>query len=113
MCLAALLSFLGCKKAPTYPFDIEKAYHTTRPGIIAGGRIFYTFSEEGAMTYYEYPEYPPKYEGGMRDRGAQVYFVGLRPGTVTVTMNEISPVGDRDSDSFDLIVDDDLRVTRA
>ncbi len=112
MCLSMLLSLFGCKApAPSYPFDVAKAYHTTRTGIIAGGSISYTFSEDGIVTYYEYPKYPPENECGMRDRGADVYFVGLKPGAVTVTMTERSPVGDNESLSFELVVDDDLRVT--
>lgn len=114
MCLSMLLSLFGCKApAPSYPFDIDKAYHTTRTGIIAGGRISYAFSENGVVTYYEYPEYPPVNECGMRDRGADIYFVGLKTGTVTVTMTERSPVGDDESRSFELVVDNDLRVSKA
>lgn len=115
MCLATFFSLFGCKNAkptkPTYPFDIDKAYRMTRPGVMAGGSISYDFSEKGIVTFYEYPDYPPEDECGMRDRGAEVYFVGLKPGTVTVTMTEHFPTCEDEATSFILVVDDALRVT--
>lgn len=112
MCLKCIRGlFRRNVSVPTYPFDIHKAYRTIRTGIIAGGSIRYSFDDDGVVTYYEYPRYPPENECGMRDRGAEVFFVGLKPGTVTVTVTEQSPVGDKDEYTFRLTVDEELRVT--
>ncbi len=111
---ATLLSFFGCKKeppAPSYPFDTGKAYLYRRAGIMAGGSVCYTFSEDGIVTVYEYPQYPPEDECGMRDRGADVYFVGLKSGAVTVTITEHFPTCEDETCSFTLVVDEDLRVS--
>lgn len=113
--MLGLLSFLfGCKteKEPEYPFDTEKAYYMRRGGVMAGGRYKIETSPEGIVEVYSYSIPVPEYEGGMKDKGADIYFVGLKPGEVTVTATEYFPTWEPESNSFVLIVDEDLVVTK-
>lgn len=108
----------GCKnnKKPEqteYPFDKEKAYFHHRGGVIAGGNCTITMEPEGIVTYYSYIDYPPEYECGMRDKGADIYFVGEKSGNVKVTIEHFYPTTESESYSFYLTVDDNLNVSKS
>ena len=83
--LGIFASLFGCNKNPEYPFDKEKAYYYSRQGVIAGGGFYMKFNPEGVVEYYSYVRPTPENECGMRDRGADMYFVGLKEGRVEVT----------------------------
>lgn len=108
-----ILSMLfGCKNnnEPEYPFDTEKAYYMSRGGVMAGGRYSIETFPEGIVEVYSYAKPVPEHEDGMRDKGADIFFVGLKPGKVTVTATEYYPTCEPDSFSFVLSVDEDLCV---
>ena len=107
-----LLSLFGCNKEPEYPFDKEKAYYYSRSGVIAGGDFSMKFSPEGVVEYYSYTRPVSEYECGMRDRGADIYFVGLKEGRVEVTAVYKYPTCDPEEHTFTLNVDENLRVTK-
>ncbi|MBQ3236002.1 MAG: hypothetical protein IJA92_00580 [Oscillospiraceae bacterium] len=108
-----LLSMLfGCKtdKKPDYPFDVEKAYYRHRSGVMAGGRYKITTEPENIVEVYSYSIPVPEYEAGMHDKGADIYYVGITPGEVTVTETEYFPTCEPESFSFVLCVDENLCV---
>lgn len=113
--LGILSMLFGCKnnKEPEYPFDTEKAYYMSRGGIMTGGSFGIETSPEGIVEVYSYPKPVPEHEDGMRDKGADIFFVGSKPGTVTVTATEYYPTARPESFSFVLVVDEDLRVSKA
>ncbi|MBQ7810894.1 MAG: hypothetical protein IJ346_08070 [Clostridia bacterium] len=105
-------SLFGCSKKPEYPFDKEKAYCYTRQGVIAGGGFSLNFNPEGVVEYYSYVKPTPEDEAGMRDRGADVYFVGLKEGRVYVTAVYEYPTCPPEEYTFTLNVAKDLTVTK-
>ena len=112
--LGILSMLFGCKnnKEPEYPFDTEKAYYMSRGGIMAGGSFGIETSPEGIVEVYSYSKPVPEHEDGMRDKGADIFFVGLKPGKTTVTATEYYPTSIPDSFSFVLFVDENLRVSK-
>ena len=100
------------KREETLPFDLQRAYVMHRGGIITGGGVSYSFSEEGTVKLYSRIKEAPEGEDGMRDGGAVLYFEGLRAGDVTVTVTERYPTCEDEVYSFVLTVGEDLRVTR-
>ncbi len=111
--LGFLTSLFGCSKKPEYPFDKEKAYYYSRQGVIAGGAVHLTFEPEGIVEYYSYVRPTPENECGMKDRGADMYFVGLKEGRVEVTFVYEYPTCEPEEYSITLEVAEDLTVTRA
>ena len=109
--LSVLSMFFGCDKEPEYPFDAEKAYHMSRGGIIAGGSYKIKTDPEGIVEIFSYPEKPPKSEGGMKDKGAEIYFSGIRPGKTVVTVTKSYPTAKQEEFSFVLLVSEDLSVS--
>lgn len=113
--MLGLLSMLfGCKteKAPEYPFDTEKAYCMSRGGIIAGGSYEIKTDPEGIVEVYSYPKEPSKNEGGMKDKGAEIYFVGIKPGKTAVTVTKTYPTTKKEEFSFVLSVSEDMHVSK-
>ncbi len=112
--LGILSMLFGCKteKAPEYPFDTEKAYYHRRGGVIAGGSYVIETEPEGIVEVYSYSIPVPEDEVGMKDKGADIYYVGLKPGEVTVTETEFFPTCPPESFSFVLVVDENLSVSR-
>ncbi|MBQ8000862.1 MAG: hypothetical protein IJ298_06520 [Ruminococcus sp.] len=110
--LSIFASLFGCSKKPDYPFDKEKACYFSRQGVIAGGGFHLTFNPEGVVEYYSYVKPVPEYECGMRDKGADIYFVGLKEGRVEVTAIYEYPTCEDEEYTFTLNVDKDLIVTR-
>ena len=113
--MLGLLSMLfGCKteKAPEYPFEVEKAFYMSRSGIMAGGSYSIKTEPEGRVEVYSYIEPVPDGEDGMRDKGASIYFVGLEPGEVTVTVTKHYPTCPDVEQCFVLVVAEDLSVTK-
>lgn len=112
MCvLSLIIGLFGCNKTSDYPFDVDKAYCYTRAGVIAGGNFYMEFDKENIVDYHSYTTPVPKYECGMKDKGAQIYFVGLKEGTVTVTAVFEYPTCEPEEYSFTLKVSDDLSVS--
>ncbi len=110
--LGFFASLFGCNKKPEYPFDKEIAYYYSRQGVIAGGGFHLNFNPEGVVEYYSYVKPVPENECGMRDRGADIYFVGLKEGRVEVTATYKYPTCEDEVHTFTLNVDKDLCVTR-
>lgn len=110
--LGILASLFGCSKKPEYPFDKEKAYYYSRPGVIAGGGFYLSFNPEGVVEYYSYVKPTPENECGMKDRGANIYFVGLKEGKTEVKAVFEYPTCENEEYTFTLNVDKDLCVTR-
>lgn len=110
--LSIFASLFGCNKKPEYPFDTEKAYCYSRQGVIAGGGFRLNFNPEGVVEYYSYVKPTPENECGMRDRGADIYFVGLKEGIVEVTAVFEYPTCEDEEYTFILNVDKDLSVTK-
>ena len=112
--LGILSMLFGCKtdKKPDYPFDTEKVYYQRRGGVMAGGRYEIETEPEGVVEVYSYPIPVPEHEDGMKDKGADIFFVGITPGEVTVTETEILPTCPPESFSFVLVVDENLSVSR-
>lgn len=112
--LGILSMLFGCKadKKPDYPFDTEKAYYQRRGGVMAGGSYKIETEPEGVVEVYSYPIPVPEHEDGMKDKGADIFFVGIKPGEVTVTETEIFPTCPPESFSFVLLVDEELRVVK-
>ena len=98
-------------KKQEYPFDIEKAFHQHRGGVMAGGSYLIKTAPEGIVEVYSYPIPVPKYEGGLKDKGADIFYVGISPGEVTVTATEKFPTCEPESFSFVLLVDENLCVS--
>lgn len=92
-------------------FDPEKAYHMKRSGIISGGSYEIKTEPEEKVKIYSYIIPAPEDEDGMNDNGADIYFVGLEPGEVTVTVKENYPTGEAEEYSFTLVVEEDLSVS--
>lgn len=114
MCmLGMLLGLFGCSKSIDYPFDTEKAYYYSRQGVIAGGGFRLEFSPEGIVEYHSYAKPARDNECGMRDRGADIYFVGLKEGRVEVTLIYEYPTCEDEVETLVLKVDKDLHVTKA
>lgn len=105
-------SLFGCSKTPDYPFDKEKAFCYSRQGVIAGGDFYLKLNPEDVVEYYSYVRPVPENECGMRDRGADVYFTGLKEGRVEVTAVFKYPTCEDEVYTFTLNVDKDLCVTR-
>lgn len=113
ICIMSLLtSLFGCSKKPEYPFDKEKAYCHSRQGVIAGGGFSLKFNPEGIVEYYSYVKPIPKDECGMKDKGADIYFVGLKEGRVEVTAIFKYPTCEDEEYTFILNVDENLCVTK-
>ncbi len=113
ICLQNIFSSLsGLGKKQKYPFDKEKAYFYSRQGVIAGGAFRLRFNPEGVVRYYSYAHEVPEYECGMKDKGADVYFEGLKAGRVEVTAIYDFPTCESEEDTFILNVAEDLSVTR-
>ncbi len=110
--MSLFASLFGCSKKPEYPFNMEKAYCYSRQGVIAGGGFQLKFNPEGVVEYYSYVKPVPENECGMRDRGADIYFVGLKEGTVAVTAVYEYPTCEPEEYTFTLNVADDLTVTK-
>ena len=110
--MSLFASLFGCNKKPEYPFDKEKAYYYSRQGVVAGGGFHLNFNPEGVVEYYNYVTPPPENECGMRDRGADIYFVGLKEGKVEVIATFEYPTCEDEEYTFTLNVDNDLCVTR-
>ena len=111
--MLGLLSMLfGCKKEPIFPFDVEKSYHMSRGGIIAGGNYEIKTEPEDIVEVYSYPEKSPKNEGGMKDNGADIYFVGLKPGKTVVTVTKSYPTAKPQESTFILSVSENLYVSK-
>ena len=111
--MLGLLSMLfGCKKESLYPFNEEKAYHMSRGGIIAGGSYEIKAEPEGIVEVYSYPEKTSENEGGMKDKGADIYFVGLKPGKTVVTVTKSYPTAKPQESTFTLFVSEDLKVSK-
>jgi len=96
----------------TYPFDVEKAYRYRRPGLMTGASCRFEIKPEGALEHYSYPIPVPEMECGMRDRGANVYFVGLKAGTAQVDIITHYPTCPEEVESFILQVAEDGTVTK-
>lgn len=109
--LGLFASLFGCSKEPEYPFDKSKAYCYSRQGVIAGGDFTLRFNPEGVVEYYSYRKPVPEDECGMRDRGADIYFVGLKEGIVEVTAVYKYPTCEDEEVTFTLNVDKDFCVT--
>lgn len=112
MAFSMFASLFGCNKKTEYPFDEEKAYCYTRSGVIAGGSFMLNFAPEGIVEYYSYVKEVPEYEAGMKDKGADIYFAGLKPGRVEVTATYKYPTCEDEIFTFNLEVAEDLTVTR-
>ena len=111
--LGLLLGLFGCSEKTEYPFDTQKAYCYTRGGIIAGGDFDISFSTEGVVRYFSYEKPASEKEGGMKDRGADIYFTGIKAGSVEVTVTYTYPTREPKEYKFTLEVADDLTVTEA
>ena len=105
-------SLFGCSKKTEYPFDTEKAYYYSRQGIIAGGNFRLTFNPEKIVECYSYVKPVPENECGMKDRGADLYFVGLKEGEVEVILIYEYPTCPPEIYTITLKVADDLSVKR-
>lgn len=110
--LSIFTNLFGCNKKPEYPFDKEKAYHYPRQGVIAGGSFQLKFNPEGIVEYYSYVKQAPENECGMKDKGADIYFVGLKKGKVEVTAVYKYPTCEPEEYTFTLNVDKVLCVTK-
>ncbi len=110
--LSIFASLFGCSKKPDYPFDKEKAYCYARQGVIAGGGFYLKINPDDVVEYYSYVRPVPENECGMRDKGADIYFVGLKEGRVEVTAVFEYPTCEDEVYTFTLNVDKDLCVTR-
>ena len=110
--LGIFASLFGCSKKPEYPFDVEKAYFYSRSGVIAGGDFRLELSPEGVVKYYSYTKPVSENESGMRDRGADVYFVGLKEGRVEVKAIYEYPTCPPEENTFILNVAENLTVTK-
>ncbi|MBQ3195498.1 MAG: hypothetical protein IJB65_03425 [Clostridia bacterium] len=95
------------------PFDEEKAYLYRRTGIMTGGGCRIKVTPEDLLEVYSYPIPVPENECGMRDKGANIYFVGLKTGKATVELVYTYPTCPEDTESFTLRVTEDGRVTKA
>ncbi|MBQ2972187.1 MAG: hypothetical protein IJE16_06530 [Ruminococcus sp.] len=105
-------SLFSCNSKPEYPFDTQKAYCYHRQGVIAGGNCLIELSDTQIVQYYSYPVPVPENECGMKDRGADIYFVGLTPGKVEVTLTYTYPTCESESETLVLTVAQDLSVTK-
>ena len=110
--LGIFASLFGCSKKPEYPFDVEKAYCYSRSGVIAGGVFRLELSPEGVVKYYTYTKPVSENEDGMHDRGAEIYFVGLKEGRVEVTAVYEYPTCPPEENTFTLNVAENLTVTK-
>lgn len=113
VCIMGLFtSLFGCNNKIEYPFDKEKAFYYSRQGVIAGGSFNLTFNPEKIVECYSYVKPVPENECGMKDRGADLYFVGLREGEVEVTLTYKYPTCQPEQEIIILKVAEDLTVTR-
>ncbi len=117
MCMLSILAGLfGCNKKseiPTeYPFDKEKAYLYSRQGVMAGGNFHLSLNPRDVVEYYSYTKAVPEDECGMRDKGADIYFVGLKEGSVQVTAVFEYPTCEPHEYTFTLDVNKDLYVSK-
>ena len=106
----------GCNKKPDspaeYPFDKEKAYLYSRQGVMTGGNFRLSFNPKGIVDHYSYKKPSPPDECGMRDKGADIYFVGLKEGKTEVTAVFEYPTCEPHEHTFTLFVDKDLNVSK-
>ena len=113
ICLMGIFaSLFGCNKKTEYPFDKEKAYHYSRQGVIAGGSVSLTFNPEKIVECYSYVKPVPENECGMKDKGADLYFVGLKEGEAEVVLIYQYPTCEPEQYTLTLKVAEDLTVTR-
>ena len=120
MVCAGLVSLFGCfdktkqeqSEKQELSFDTSKAYCYHRSGVIAGGDCKLIIEPQGIVTYYSYVKYPPENECGMRDKGADIYFVGLKEGRAEVTVTFKYPTCEDEVYIFTLNVDENLCVTK-
>ena len=105
-------SLFGCSKKTEYPFDTEKAYYYSRQGVIAGGSFRLTYNPEGIVECYSYVKPVPENECGMRDRGADLYFVGLKEGELELILTYGYPTCEPEIYTLKLKVAEDLSVQR-
>ena len=111
--MGIMASLFGCNKKTEYPFDKEKAYYYSRQGVIAGGRVSLTFNPEKIVECYSYVKPVIENECGMRDRGADLYFVGIKEGKVKVTLTYKYPTCEPEHDTFTLSENKDLIVRKS
>lgn len=111
MLSAALFGCAGESEAQ-YPFDTEKAYLYRRPGLMTGAGFSIEIQPEELLQYYSYTIPCDEGEDGMRDNGAQIYFVGLQEGEAVVTMTTHYPTSEPEEESFTLYIAPDFSVTR-
>lgn len=120
MALSLFASLFGCfhnnpqtsPTVPEFPFDTAKSYYYRRRGAIAGGNCILSVEPQGIVEHYSYVEYPSEHECGMKDKGADIYFVGLKEGEVKVTLEYQYPTTDSYFVEFVLLVDETLKVTK-
>ena len=113
VCMLGLFaSLFGCNNKTEYPFDKEKAFYYSRQGVIAGGSFHLTFEPEQIVECYSYVKPVPENECGMKDRGADLYFVGLKEGEVKVTFTYEYPTCEPQQETITLKVAEDLTVTK-
>ncbi len=93
------------------PFDKEKAYYYRRQGVIAGGDFRIIISPSDVVECFEEIISVKKFEDGMRDRGAHLYFAGKKEGTAEVTLTFFYPTCEPEDLTFTLNVDKNLNVT--
>lgn len=96
----------------TYPFDVEKAYIYHRQGLMTGASCEIQTSPDDLIQVYSYSKPVSELEDGMRDRGATVYFVGLKAGTAQVDVITYYPTCPKRVISFKLEVSEDGKVTK-
>lgn len=104
--------FFKGRKNKEYPFIKEKAYCYTRQGVIAGGGFYLYFTPTDIVEYYSYVKPVLEFECGMRDKGAEIYFVGLKKGRVEVRAVYKYPTCEPEEFTFTLDVAEDLTVTK-
>ena len=118
MVFSLIASLFGCGKpekiepTPDYPFDVTKAYCYHRSGVIAGGDCEVTVEPEDVVIMYTYTKPVSEDECGMSDKGADIYFVGLKEGKAEVTVTFHFPTTESYSTTFSLNVDENLNVTK-
>ena len=105
-------SLFGCTQKTEYPFDKEKAYHYFRQGVISGGSVHLTYNPENIVECYSYVKPVPENECGMKDKGADLYFVGLQEGEVEVTFIYKYPTCEPEEYILTLKVSEDFSVTK-
>ncbi len=93
-----------------FSFDKEKAFYFRRQGVIAGGSFSMHITPSDVVECYEEIISVKKFEDGMKDRGAHMYFAGKKEGTALVTMKFFYPTCEAEELVLKLNVAKDLRV---